>query len=307
MVGSSNLAPMLGSGVYPASVTPFDDRGRVDLAGVARLAAYFESGGCQGMVLAGTNGEGPSLSAVEKRDLVRDAAPFRGNLHLILGIATPSLHEAMWLTKQAAQAGGACLVMPPSYFRSVSQAGILDWFRTLLDNSPAPILIYNYPKMTGITLEPELFQMLGEHPQCAGLKDSSGEAANLVPFRQAMPVGKVLYVGDERLLLGALRAGWTGTISGAANVIAPWLDQIVRAWSEGKCDLAETRFQLCLPVIEAIRSLPQPAGNKALLAAARVIDRSDLRLPLTALDVTELTGVYQALGTLGLGQSLAMP
>src|SRR5438270_11988307 len=108
---------VLKSGVYPAAVTPFDAKGRVDMVSVAKLLAWFEAGGCAGAVLAGTNGEGPSLSPVEKRDLLRDAkrsipsppAPSppegRGGLDLILGIATSSSDEALWLCKQATALG----------------------------------------------------------------------------------------------------------------------------------------------------------------------------------------------------------
>src|SRR4051812_1946026 len=107
---------VLERGIYPAAVTPFDEKGRVDILCVARLLAWFESNGCKGAVLAGTNGEGPSLSPVEKRDLLRDAMPLRGTLDLILGIATSSSDEAIWLCKQAGAVGAkAILLMPPYY------------------------------------------------------------------------------------------------------------------------------------------------------------------------------------------------
>ena len=116
------------SGVYPASVTPFDARGAIDLPALARLFAWFKAGKCQGVVLAGTNGEGPSLSAVEKRDMLKAAVAFADGLEVVLGVATPSLDEAIWLCKQAgaAQAEGV-LLMPPGYFRDVSDDGVARW------------------------------------------------------------------------------------------------------------------------------------------------------------------------------------
>src|SRR5436305_4424299 len=113
---------VLERGIYPAAVTPFDEKGRVDILCVARLLAWFEAAGCKGAVLAGTNGEGPSLSATEKRDLIREAIPLRGKLDIILGIATSSLEEAVWSCNQAQNAGAvAALVMPPSYFREATE------------------------------------------------------------------------------------------------------------------------------------------------------------------------------------------
>jgi len=162
-------------GVYPAAVTPLSAKGEVDLPAVARLMAWYKAGGCTGVVLAGTNGEGPSLSAVEKRDLVRGAVPLADGLDIVLGVATPSLDEAIWLCKQANNASAkAVLLMPPGYFREVSEDGVAKWFEAVLDASPIPILIYNFPKMTGITLSAETMARLSVHDKMIGLKDSSG-------------------------------------------------------------------------------------------------------------------------------------
>ena len=91
------MSSLFAPGVYPAAVTPMDSKQGVDEASLAKLLAWFEAAGCQGVVLAGTNGEGPSLSATEKRELIACAAGMRGKLELILGIATPSIEEAVWL------------------------------------------------------------------------------------------------------------------------------------------------------------------------------------------------------------------
>lgn len=292
----SNLGSMLGSGVYPASVTPFDERGRIDMVGMARLLSWFEANGCRGVVLAGTNGEGPSLSAVEKRDLIRDSKALAGGLQLVLGIATPSLDEAIWLSKRAEEFGAvAVLVMPPYYFRNAPSEGIREWFLRLLDASPSPVLAYNFPRMTGVTLSAELLSELGQHPNCIGLKDSSGERDNLATFRAAMPSDKVLYVGDERLLVDALKSGWTGTISGAANVIPGWLSEIVAKWAHGESEQAEVKFEIALPVIEAIRSLSQPSANKATLHRLGILDRRTMRPPLVEMADEDLDELGQTL------------
>jgi dihydrodipicolinate synthase/N-acetylneuraminate lyase len=253
----------------------------VDVAGVARLLAWFEACGCRGAVLAGTNGEGPSLGATEKRDLLRDAMPMRGHLQLTLGIATPSLDEAVWLSRQAEKAGAnALLVMPPFYFRSASETGIRDWFLRLLDVTRVPTIVYNYPRMTGFVFSPELVETLGAHPMTAGLKDSSGERGNLFAYRQAMPAEKALFVGDETLLIDALESGWSGAISGVSNVLARWVSGVTEAWIAGDRDLARARFALAVPVIEALRRGPQPALSKAILVRFGVIEHGAPRLPL---------------------------
>jgi len=273
------------NGVYPASVTPFDSKGSIDLPALARLFGWFQAGNCQGVVLAGTNGEGPSLSAVEKRDFVKAAVGLANGLDIVLGVATPSLDEAIWLCKQAGYAqAAAVLLMPPGYFRDVTEDGIAMWFESVLDKSPVGILIYNFPQRTGITLSPELMQRLSRHEKMIGLKDSSGNRENIASYSQALAgTGKKLFVGDETLLIEALRAGWSGTISGASNVIPGWLSQIVQEWPENPSS-AEVKFQLVEPVLRSIRSCPQPAANKRMLLELGVLSSAEPRLPLESVE-----------------------
>lgn len=264
-------------GVYSASVTPFDERGKVDLPSLARLLAYFEVADCTGVVLAGTNGEGPSLSAVEKRDLIGAAARLKGKLDLVLGVATPSLEEAVWLSNRAEDAGAvALLVLPPFFIRPASESGMRDWFLTLLDRTRLPVLACNFPGKSGFTLTPSFLESIRDHENLAGVKDSSGEVGNLGAFRQVLP-SKSLYVGDETLLLQALEAGWSGSISGAANTLPAWIARVVR-------ERDETAFELILPLIQDIRKHSQPSMHKALLKLRNVLGTSNVRLPLEPVD-----------------------
>jgi dihydrodipicolinate synthase/N-acetylneuraminate lyase len=272
---------MLQPGVYPAAVTPFDAKGRIDIPAVARLLAWFESGGCKGAVLAGTNGEGPSLSAPEKRDLIAAAALVKGRLDLILSIATPSLDEAVWLCKQADQAGAvSVLLMPPFYFRDASAQGIEAWFRAVLDKSPLPVVLYNFPEKAGVTITADMLSRLADHDRFAGVKDSSGNPENIASYRAAIHPGHLLFVGNETLILKAMGAGWSGSISGAANVLPMWLSQVVSELLRGELDSASAKFELILPSIERLRCTPQPAMNKALLLRLGVLPYDGVRLPL---------------------------
>lgn len=293
---------MVQPGVYPAAVTPFDEKGRVDMASVAKLLAWFEAAGCTGAVLAGTNGEGPSLTAPEKRDLLSSAMDYRGKLDLILGIATCSLNEAVWSCKQACDAGAvAALVMPPFYFKEPIEA-IQAWFFELLDKSPLPILVYNFPQRTGITLTSEFMATVTTHSNCAGLKDSSGYRENLGAYRDAVKrEDQVLFVGDETLLLDALKSGWSGTISGVTNSIPAWTTEVVRQYQAGIFENAESKFSLILPIVEAMRKMPQPATHKGLLAKYGVIANSKLRLPLSSASDETVEQAYRLIET-NLGQ-----
>jgi len=269
------------SGVYPASVTPFNGKGEIDFTSIVRLIAWFKAGGCSGIVLAGTNGEGASLSAIEKRDLVKGAVPLADGLEVILGVATASLDEAIWLCKQAGSAGAhVVLLMPPGFYKNASDDGIAKWFEAVLAVSPVPILIYNFPQRTGITIPAETIVRLSKHDKMLGLKDSSGNADNLAAYAEALSgSGKCLFVGDETLLIPALKAGWTGTISGAANVLPGWLSQIVAEWQVDP-ESAEAKAAFIEPALKAIRSCTQPSANKRILFELGVLPTADVRLPL---------------------------
>jgi 4-hydroxy-tetrahydrodipicolinate synthase len=285
----------LPAGAYPAMATPMRPGGAVAYDDACRLLARFEAAGCSGVVLAGTNGEGPSLAAVEKRDLLRAVVPAAGALRVVLCVATPSLEEACWSAESAAKAGAhAVLAMPPAYFREAE--GIMPWFFALADRSPLPVLVYNFPKRTGLTTSADDLGRLLAHPNIVGAKDSSSDQANLAAWRAAAPGDARLFVGDETLLLPALEAGWEGTISGAANLLAPWIARVVRLWHDGDRAGAATAFGAVAPAVAHIRAAAQPAANKAAMAALGWIGSGAVRLPLTEHGDE---GLMEELGRLG--------
>ena len=257
--------------LLPAAVTPFDAEGRVDLPGVVRLLASFRADGATGVVVAGTTGEGPSLTSFEKRDLVRTAVAHAGGLPVWLGVATASLEEALWLAREAAKAGAAgVLLMPPFFHRELDPT---PWLRAFLDRSPVDAILDHVPRYA-----PSLVAgapLLSDRPRFVGLKDSSGDARNLVLFPEALP-GKRLFVGQETLLVEALAQGWHGTISGAANVLCRDLAGALADDGESRA----VKLDLLLPQLGEIRASPQPMGHKRTLVERGVIDRADVRLPL---------------------------
>ena len=257
--------------LLPAAVTPFDAEGRVDAAGVARLLALFRAEGATGVVVAGTTGEGPSLTSFEKRDLVRIAVPLAGGLPVFLGIATPSLEEAVWLAREAAKAGATgALVMPPFFHRDRDP---MPWLRAFLDRTPLDTILYHFPRFAPSLREAA--PALADHPRVVGLKDSSGEGENLAPFARAFS-GKRLFTGDETLLSEALAAGWSGTISGAANVLCRDLAGALADDGESRA----AKLEFLRPRFVEIRATPQPMGHKRTLVERGVLERADVRLPL---------------------------
>lgn len=260
--------------VWPAAVTPFNDRGRIDYVSLARLFAFFEAAGCTGVVLGGTTGEGPSLSAVEKRDLIRESVRLRGSLQVILGSATNSLDEAIWLSKRAVEFGATgLLAAPPSFFRGAS-AGLRDWYLALMEGGPSPVVVYHHPAFVGVSLGLDDWADLLAHENCLGVKASSGYD-DLLSLLPSLAPGKMLLMGNEADLGAALSLGWSGTISAVANVIPHWLVQVVREHPDPH------KLAFLEPVLAAIRSGVMPGNLKSVLTEWGILERADVRLPLT--------------------------
>lgn len=258
--------------VMPAAVTPFEESGKVDAAGVARLLAYFQAEGATGVIVGGTTGEGPSLTSYEKRDLLRHAVEMANGLPIWLGIATPSLEEGLWLAREASKAGAAgVLVMPPFFYRELD---VTPWLRAFLERSASDVLLYNFPRFSP-ALNPEMLSTLSSLPRLVGVKDSSGAADNLSAFAAVLP-DRRLFVGDETLLGQALAASWSGTISGAANVLCRELARALADEGESRA----VKLELLIPRLIEIRGTPQPMGHKRTLVERGVLDRADVRLPL---------------------------
>ena len=249
----------------------------VDVPGMVRLLSHARTMELPGAVIAGSTGEGPSLAAVEKRDLVRLACSTHPELSVVIGIATASLVEAAWLAEQSRKAGAiAALVMPPAFFREADDDAIAEWYEELFRRTTLPILIYNFPLRSGRVISPALLGRLSRRDECIGVKDSSGDPANLRAYREVVPNGKSLLVGDERLLRRAKEAGWTGSISGASNVLGHWLQTIWRSPDpEG-----EDKLGLIIPGLETLRKAGLPAITKSLLVEMGIIDCAQVRLPL---------------------------
>ncbi|MGI8923687.1 MAG: dihydrodipicolinate synthase family protein [Fimbriimonadales bacterium] len=244
------------SGAFTAIVTPFAEDGSIDYPAFARLLAWHESEGINGVVVAGTNGEGPSLSAPEKRDLVAFAVQHGSSLKVVAGLGTCAITEAIWLSNQAQKAGAvASLALPPFYFRPALEDGIAAWFDSLLSASDLPCILYNFPQTTGFTFTPELLDRLFAYEHVIGVKDSSGDESLL---QQYLKMGRSVFVGNEKLISKCLEGGGSGTISGLANSFPRLISRLVH---EG----GEVLQQLVDEAVANVKCHPQPAVHKWVL------------------------------------------
>jgi len=197
---------------------------------------------------------------------VRDVLPDKS--WLLVGTGAESTRQAVMLTRAAAAEGAdAVLVRPPGYFATgVSPASLGDYFRAVADASPVPVLVYNIPKYTHLSIAAGLLQQLAAHANVVGVKDSSGDAKNLAAYRDAAPAWSV-FVGSGSLLYAALELGCDGGILAVACFAAALCAEILSAFRAGDRERAGRLQERLVPLDREIVGKLGPGGVKAAMDA----------------------------------------
>ena len=285
------MAQSVKAPVHAALVTPFDHDLRVDHDALAAHCHELLNQGCDGLVLFGTTGEAASLERDERRQaldalLASDVPPER----LIVGTGSCALGEAVDLTRHAVERGTAgVLVIPPFYYKPVTDDALYAWYAKLIENGGGPELrlhLYNFPSISGVAIGPELTARLRDSfpAQVVGYKDSGGDLANTRRIIAAAPDLDVR-VGSEAQLLDCLEAGGAGCISATINVFAP--EAVALARSVGTSE-ARGKQEVLARRRGALRQLPSITAVKHLLARRyRAPNWSLVRLPLLPLSPAE--------------------
>lgn len=247
------------NGIWAAVVTPVSEELTPD---ASRALPYYRAlleQGCDGINLLGTTGEAMSLSAhqrLEFMERVADALPLD---RVMVGTGAASLDDAIALTGYAMQRGfAAALIMPPFFFRDASDEGVLAFYEALFARVSPParsILLYNFPKMTGVTLHALLVKRIVARSNGAvfGMKDSSNDARLQSEVLALLP-DFVMFPGSEADLLDAKRRGCAGCISGS---VALWPQLARRVFEQedetAAAELHALRDSLPVPLLVAVR------------------------------------------------------
>jgi 4-hydroxy-2-oxoglutarate aldolase len=285
------------AGVLAPVTTPFDvTSGEVALERAVDNGRRLLADGLDGLVAAGSSGEAPLLTPDEQRQLVtalRAVVP--PDRWLIAGTGAESTRAAIALSRAAgAEGADLCLVRPPSYFSAAHSPDSLGrHFRAIADASPVPILVYNIPKYTHLAIAPDLLAGLAGHGNIVGVKDSSGDVANLRAYRTAVPTWTVL-VGSGSLLLGGLELGCQGGIVGVSCFAAALARDVVLAFRSGDRARAIALQARLASLDKEIVGRLGPAGIKAAMDAVGLYG-GPVRDPLAPLAAPERERIGQLL------------
>lgn len=264
------------AGVIPPLVTPLDHDGNVDETALRKLMSRAIDGGVHGVVVLGTTGEGPMMERAERYRAIEIAVDeSSGRVPVIAGTGDVNSAAVKKNNRQAAAVGAFCsLVIPPFYFPQNQQA-MIAFFKDIAEVSPLPVILYNFPQISKIYLEPDTVSILSEHERIVGVKDSS---ANFVNFQQCIQYQTdsfVVYQGVGALTTASLLLGCGGFISPVANIDPSIEVSLYQAVQRGDRDTAIRLQKQVTRIIGLWRNnpiAPVPSIIKALLGILHVCD-----------------------------------
>ena len=237
-------------GLMPAMVTPFDEREEVDLRTTEAVVERLMEAGVDGIVALGSNGEFSHLTGEERKRFAEEVAKIvGGRTTLVIGVGASGTKEAIELARHAERAGADGVIVVPPFYWKVGEEALFKHFASVAKSVDIPVLIYNFPMLTGIDLSPGLVaRIANECPNAAGLKDTVTEYSHVVnvlrEVKPARPDFSVLPGFEDQILPGLL-AGADGAISGLANVAPELFVGLIRAFEQGDLQrAAEVMSQL---------------------------------------------------------------
>jgi 4-hydroxy-tetrahydrodipicolinate synthase len=264
-------------GTYTALVTPFK-KGEVDFAGFKTLLERQKSAGVTGVVPCGCTGEAATLSLDERRELLRLALEtVGGDLRVVPGTGTNSTESTIALTKEAERSGAHAAMIITPYYNKPSQRGLVEHYMRVAEATTLPLVLYNVPGRTGVTLSADTAAELHRSGRFAAIKEAGGSVDAVSDLRAKS--GITVLSGDDSLTLPMIAVGAKGVVSVVSNLLPERVREMVESALED--DFAKAReihFQL-LPVIRAAFVESNPSPIKAMLAFEGLIE-NELRPPL---------------------------
>lgn len=303
MTDSATTPPLRG--IWPAMLTPLRANLDIDHVRFAAHARALLAAGCGGLTPFGTTGEGPSFSLAERRAAV-DALVGGGvpAARVLVSVSCAALPDALELTRHALALGAhGCLMMPPFFLKNVSDQGVIDAYRYVIDGAADPRLrlyLYHIPQLSGVALSHEVIRTLARlYPRTiAGIKDSGCELQASLALAAAFMPGLTVYVGNEPDLPELGRRGSPGAVSGLANFVPRLVHRLVTRPDAPGAERDLARVNSLLALLGGYALTPALKGVMAALTG----DPGWLRVrpPLVALTPTTFAALGRDLRALAI-------
>jgi 4-hydroxy-tetrahydrodipicolinate synthase len=292
----------------PAVPTPFTAEDRIDFPAFERFCDLQIRAGATALVVCGTTGESPTLSAQEQRELILAARNVaRGRVPLIAGAGSNATAHAIALARAAEAAGADALLSVVPYYNKPTQAGIQAHFTAIADAVEVPIILYDVPSRTVVSLVEATITRLAAHPRIVGLKDASGDIARCGRLRSLLGDDFRLLSGDDATAPAFLGQGGDGCISVTSNIAPGLCRDLFDALTTSRLAEAHRLSKCFMTLTAALARSVNPVAVKYALSRFGLM-RPNVRLPLTELrddDRRELAAVCRKLIDFGASLSIA--
>ena len=282
----ANASPLF-TGCATALVTPFLPDGTLDEAALRRLIALQLDAGIDALVLLGTTGEPCTLSMDERERVITiGLEAVASRIPVLIGTGSNDTRRAIEYARQAKKLGAQGQLSVTPYYNKTTQTGLLRHYSAILDSCDLPMILYNVPSRTGMSMKPDTLAQLAVHPNIAGLKEASGDLSLAADFLERTHGKLPLYSGNDDLIVPLMALGASGAISVCSNILPLQTRLITFACQNGCFDEGADAQQALLPLMRALFTQVNPIPIKAALAMMGLI-HDVVRLPLVPMDEPE--------------------
>lgn len=283
--------------VLTAMVTPFDHNGEIDFNATKTLVDYLIANGTDGLVVAGTTGESPTLTTEEKIELFKCVVKAAdGRVPVIAGTGSNNTKASISLTKLAEETGVDGIMLVAPYYNKPSQEGLYQHFKAIAESTSLPVMLYNIPGRSVVNISVETIVRLSEIPNVVSVKEASGDLDAMAEIISKTPSDFTLYSGDDGLTIPVLAIGGAGVVSVASHIIGNDMQEMINSFKNCDVQNAASAHRNLLPIMRALFTAPSPSPVKAALNL-KGIHVGGVRLPLVPLNNEEQSALEKALQT----------
>ena len=287
-------------GMATAMVTPMDAQGDIDYDAMGRFIDWQIDSGINALVVMGTTGENATIEPEDQTAVIRYTVErAAGRIPVIAGTGTNNTEHVLRNTRSACEVGADAVLVVTPYYNKATQNGLIKHFYTVADASTVPVIVYNVPGRTGVNIQPKTLAALAEHPNIAGVKEASGNMAQMVEMAAVCGDKMDIYSGEDALTVPMMAMGAKGTISVLSNVVPRESVAMTDACLAGDYKTAAAWQCRLLPLINALFSEVNPIPAKAAVSAMGFGEDS-LRLPLTPMEDATRRKLYEEMRKLGI-------
>lgn len=297
MKGMMLLTLFKGAGV--ALVTPFDG-GKVDYRRLKGLIKRQINSGIDAIISCGTTGEASTLSDEEHLEVVRfTMKTAEGRVPVIAGSGSNDTQHAVYMAQAFEEMGADGLLVVTPYYNKCTEKGLIRHYEKIADSVNLPVILYSVPSRTGVNISPSVVKELSPHPNICGIKEASGNIAQVTEIARYISEDFALYSGNDESVVPLLSLGGIGVISTVANIIPQEVSMLVHSWFADDITLSRDIQLKIKPLIDTIFTEVNPVPVKAALSMMGLI-KPEYRLPLCEADNKTLYKIMNQLKDYGL-------